>query len=104
MRRAVAMTQYLQSFTLAEVLVSPARNELSARGQTVRLQPKAMAVLCYLARHYDRVIDNDELIEHVWQGRVVTYGSVQKSINLLRKGLSELLGEREVVAHYSKKG
>lgn len=98
------MTQYLQSFTLAEVLVSPARNQLSAGGQTVRLQPKAMAVLCYLARHYERVIDNDELIEQVWQGRVVTYGSVQKSINLLRKALAELLGEREVVAHYSKRG
>lgn len=98
------MNHKQQNFTLGEVLVCPPRNEISAGGKRIRLQPKAMAVLDYLARHYDSVIDNDELIENVWQGRVVTYGSVQKSINLLRKGLAELVGEREIIRHYSKKG
>lgn len=92
------------SFTLDQVRVYPSRNELEAHGRTLRLQPKVMEVLHYLARHSERVVPKEELVEQVWAGRVVTHGSVQKSINLLRKALAELLGEREIVTHYSKKG
>ncbi len=91
-------------FTLEKVLVTPSHNELAADGKTLRLQPKVMEVLCYLARNQQRVISNDELTEQVWQGRVVTPGSVQKSINLLRKAFAKLLGEREVIVHFSKRG
>ncbi len=63
-----------------------------------------MAVLCYLARHSDRVVSSDELLDQVWQGRVVTHASVQKSINALRNALAELAGDGEFVAHYSKRG
>lgn len=89
---------------LGKVMVSPSRNELEAEGKTLSLQPKVMEVLHYLALHYDRVISKEELVENLWPGRVVTHGSVQKSINLLRKSLAELMGEGEVIAHYSKKG
>lgn len=93
-----------REFTLQGVRVSPARNELEAQGEILRLQPKVMAVLQYLALHSDRVISPDELIEQVWAGRVVTHSSVQKSINHLRKALAEVLGDQQVVTHFSKKG
>lgn len=92
------------SFILGDVKVSPSHNTLWAHDQSLKLQPKAMAVLHYLARNYDRVISNEELIERLWEGRVVTHGSVQKSINALRSALSELIGDQEMIAHYSKRG
>jgi len=92
------------NFTLGDIQVSPSHNQLSAHEHTVKLQPKVMAVLHYLACHHERVISNEELIEHLWAGRVVTHGSVQKSINALRSALSELMGEQELIAHYSKRG
>lgn len=91
-------------FMLGQVMVNPSRNELEANGKTLSLQPKVMEVLHYLARHSDRVISKEELVENLWPGRVVTHGSVQKSINLLRKALAELMGEGEAIAHYSKRG
>ena len=91
-------------FMLGDVKVSPSHNTLWAREQSLKLQPKAMAVLLYLAHNYDRVVSNEELIERLWQGRVVTHGSVQKSINALRSALSELVGEQEFIAHYTKRG
>lgn len=92
------------SFMLGEVKVSPSHNTLWARDQSLKLQPKAMAVLHYLACNQSRVISNEELIERLWEGRVVTHGSVQKSINALRSALSELVGDQELIAHYSKRG
>ncbi len=92
------------SFMLGEVKVSPSHNTLWARDQSLKLQPKAMAVLNYLARNQRRVISNEELIERLWEGRIVTHGSVQKSINSLRSALTELVGDQEFIAHYSKRG
>lgn len=92
------------SFALGDIQVSPSHNQIAARGQVVKLQPKVMAVLHYLACNHERVISNEELIERLWEGRVVTHGSVQKSINALRSAFSELMGEQEFIAHYSKRG
>lgn len=91
-------------FTLGEVEVSPSHNQIKAREQTLKLQPKVMAVLHYLALNHGRVISNEELIKQLWAGRIVTHGSVQKSINALRSAFSELIGEQEIIAHYSKRG
>lgn len=92
------------SFMLGEIKVSPSHNTLWARNHSLKLQPKAMAVLHYLACNQHRVISNEEMIERLWAGRVVTHGSVQKSINALRSALNELVGENELIAHYSKRG
>ncbi len=92
------------SFRLGEIQVTPSHNSLSAYGKTLKVQPKVMAVLHYLALHHGRVINNEELIKELWAGRIVTHGSVQKSINALRSALAELAGEQEIIAHYSKRG
>lgn len=91
-------------FWIGDIGVSPQHNQLVLGGHTLTLQPKVMAVLYYLAQHQDRVISNEELIDEVWKGRVVTHGSVQKSMNSLRNAFTELAGEQEFVAHYSKRG
>jgi DNA-binding winged helix-turn-helix (wHTH) protein len=91
-------------FALGDMQVSPSHNELAVRNKTVKVQPKVMAVLVYLARNHTRVVSNEELIERLWEGRIVTHGSVQKSINALRSALAELMGEQEIIAHYSKRG
>lgn len=90
--------------TLGDIHVSPSHNTLTANGNTITLQPKVMAVLHYLAQHQSRVISQEELIEQVWRGRIVTHGSVQKSINSLRKAFTELIGNNDIIAHYSKRG
>jgi DNA-binding winged helix-turn-helix (wHTH) protein/Tol biopolymer transport system component len=103
-KQAVADIHQEKDFGLGEVIVSPSHNTLSTHDRTVNLQPKAMAVLCYLAKNQDRVISNQELIERLWEGRIVTHGSVQKSINSIRSAFAELAVDQDVIAHYSKRG
>ncbi|MES2823142.1 MAG: winged helix-turn-helix domain-containing protein [Pseudomonadota bacterium] len=91
-------------FALDDMHVSPSHNEIAVGNKALKVQPKVMAVLLYLARNYTRVVSNEELIERLWEGRIVTHGSVQKSINALRSALAELVGEQEIIAHYSKRG
>lgn len=91
-------------FILGEVQVYPSRNQMAFQGKSLTLQPQVMAVLVYLARNHERVVSSEELMAQLWKGRIVTQGSVQKSINSLRKALAEFLGDQEVVTHYSKRG
>ena len=100
----VTATDDQQDFYLGEILVAPQHNRISLGESSLKLQPKVMAVLAYLARHQDRVISAEELMDELWKGRVVTQSSVQKSMNSLRNALAELVGDREFVAHFSKRG
>ncbi|MCF2948967.1 winged helix-turn-helix domain-containing protein [Paraglaciecola aquimarina] len=94
----------LQAFMLGPVLVCPAKNQIKINQLTIKVQPKAMSVLNYLACHHDRVISSEELIDVLWVGRIVTQNSVQKSINTLRKLLAKYFPQQTVIENYSKKG
>jgi AAA ATPase domain/Transcriptional regulatory protein, C terminal len=48
------------------------RRELRSTGRVVRLEPQVFAVLLYLIQHRERVVTKDELVEHVWDGRLVS--------------------------------
>lgn len=93
-----------QLFRLGDIQVSAAHNSLHLGEQSVKLQPKAMAVLQYLAQHQERVISAQELMAQLWAGRIVTQASVQKSINAIRSGLNELQPQREFIQFFSKRG
>ncbi len=97
-------TETLRNFTVGAIEVSPQHNTLRLATRSLTVQPKVMAVLYYLAQHQARVVGNEELLQAVWQGRVVTLASVQKSINALRTALADLGGEQEFVAYFSKRG
>jgi DNA-binding winged helix-turn-helix (wHTH) protein len=91
-------------FMVGDINVSPQHNMLTKGDHTFNLQPKAMALLHYLAKNSDRVINNDELLKQVWQGRVVTNSSIQKCVNALRAGFTELDDSGEYVVYFSKRG
>jgi len=56
--------------------------------ETVKLEPKVMEVLVYMTEHQGQVISLDELIEKVWQGRIVGDHAIYRIINQLRKALN----------------
>ena len=94
----------VNGFSIGAIDVTPQHNQIGLAGRQVRLQPKVMAVLCYLAKHSAQVTSVDQLLDAVWEGRVVTQSSVQKAINALRSALSELDSESDYIQHYSKRG
>lgn len=61
--------------------------ELRLDGEAQSLQPQVFALLCYLARHRERVVGKDELLENVWPGSVVSESSLQKAVSLARSAL-----------------
>ena len=60
-------------FLVADWTVDAPANRLLRGGDEVRLEPKVMSVLVYLARHRGRVVSRDDLESGVWTGMVVCY-------------------------------
>jgi len=74
---------------IGEWQVDPATNRLSREGETLHLEPKAMAVLLLLARRAGEVISREELLATVWSGSVVGDDTLTQAVIKLRKALGD---------------
>jgi DNA-binding winged helix-turn-helix (wHTH) protein/TolB-like protein len=84
--------------------VEPAMNQLSAANQIIRLEPKAMAVLVYLADRAGQVVSRESLLASVWPGVVVGDDSLTQVVIKLRKALGDDPQQPTFIQTISKKG
>ncbi len=63
------------------------RRELRLRGREIVLEPQVFDALTYLVRNRDHVVTKDELLDRLWEGAVVTEGSIQRAVSLARSAL-----------------
>ena len=61
---------------------------LTHKDEVVELTRKNHELLSYLLQNPNRLLPRDELIEHVWNGRVVTNNTIDQCILKLRKTLN----------------
>ena len=78
-----------QVLRIGEWRVDPDVDELSRGGQTIRLEPRTMRLLLYLAAHAGRVVDLQQLLDEVWPNVVVTHSSVYQAVAELRRILGD---------------
>jgi TolB-like protein/DNA-binding winged helix-turn-helix (wHTH) protein/Flp pilus assembly protein TadD len=91
-------------FSIYDWQVSPTEGVLSRDDQTVRLEPKAMEVLVYLAARPGEVITREDLERDVWHGALVGYDAVTNTIIKLRKALQDDARQPRYIATIPKKG
>ncbi len=84
--------------------VDPALNQVSAAGRTVRLEPKAMALLAYLAERPGEVVSREALLAAVWPGVIVGDDSLTQAIIKLRKALGDPPGSPAYIQTIAKRG
>src|SRR5688572_19153648 len=70
--------------------VEPPLNQLSTGGKTLKLEPKAMALLRYLAERPGQVVSREALLAAVWPGVVVGDDSLTQVVIKLRKALGDV--------------
>jgi len=60
---------------------------LCCKGRTTRLTPKVYRLLIYFLQHPGRLISHAELLNTVWDGRIVDHSALRQAINSLRVAL-----------------
>lgn len=72
------------------------RQEFRAGRETQRLEPQVFDLLRFFIENADRVISRDELIDNIWDGRIVSDATISTRINAVRKAIGDS-GERQAV-------
>ena len=67
----------------------PRTGQLSREGEVVRVEARTLRLLVYLAQRAGEVVGQDELLEQVWSGVVVTQDSVYQGVASLRRILGD---------------
>jgi DNA-binding winged helix-turn-helix (wHTH) protein/TolB-like protein/Tfp pilus assembly protein PilF len=93
-----------QRLQVGDWTVDPALNQLSAAAKTVKLEPKAMAVLVYLAQRRGEVVSREKLLAAVWPGVVVSDDAVTQVVIKLRKALGDSAESPAYIQTISKRG
>ncbi|NNE79819.1 MAG: transcriptional regulator, partial [Silicimonas sp.] len=81
-----------------------ARRELVADGDVVHMQPQVFDLLLLFVANADRVISRDEIIEKVWNNRIVSDDAVSSRIRDLRRALNESSGQPKFISTIRGRG
>jgi TolB-like protein/DNA-binding winged helix-turn-helix (wHTH) protein len=63
--------------------------ELRAGGKVVGLEPQVFALLALLVDNRERLVSKDEIIEKVWDGRIVSEAAVASRVKSARQALGD---------------
>ncbi|MGE0222815.1 MAG: winged helix-turn-helix domain-containing tetratricopeptide repeat protein [Acetobacteraceae bacterium] len=65
------------------------RYELRRTGVVLPVEPLVFDLVAFFLRHPGRVLDRGEIIDHVWQGRIVSDATISSCIKSARRALGD---------------
>ncbi|MBF9030995.1 tetratricopeptide repeat protein [Rhodobacterales bacterium HKCCE3408] len=80
------------------------RRELWRDGHPVTVEPGVFDLIEYLVLNRDRVISKDELIEAVWDGRIVSESTLTSRITAARQAIGDSGQEQRLIRTVARKG
>ena len=93
-----------RSLQVGDWRVDPAAGQISRDGIEVKLEPKVMEVLSYLASRQGELVTRDDIERDVWKGAVISYDSITTAVIKLRKALTDDARQPKYIATVPKRG
>ena len=83
-------------FLFDEYCLDVDRRELRRAGEIIQTEPQVFDLLAHIVGNRDRVVGKDELLDAVWDGRIISESTYSSRINAARRAIGDS-GERQ---HY----
>ena len=80
------------------------RRELRRGESPVPVQPQVFDLLVYLIENRDRVVTKDDLLEAVWNGRIVSESTLISRINAARRAIGDDGDQQRLIRTIARKG
>jgi TolB-like protein len=80
------------------------RQELRCGTELVDVEPQVLDLLQYLIRNRGRVVSKDDLIEHVWHGRIVSESTLTSRITAARQAIGDSGDHQRLIRTIARKG
>src|SRR5262245_48724481 len=91
-------------FVFNDFVLDPDRRELTRAAEPVSVGPLVFDLLLYLVRNRERVVSKDDLLDAVWQGRIVSESTLTSHINAARRAIGDTGGEQRLIRTVARKG
>ncbi len=91
-------------FYFGNYTLNPESLELTSGGASVEVEPQVFSLLVCLVENRDRVMSKDEIIEKVWDGRIVSDGTLNTRINAARKAVGDDGKTQAVIKTFPRRG
>ena len=80
------------------------RRELHRGSDVVSVAPQVFDLLEYLIRNRERVVSKDDLINAIWNGRVVSDAALTTRLNVARSAIGDSGEEQRLIKTLPRKG
>jgi TolB-like protein len=80
------------------------RQELRRGADLVAIEPQVLDLLHYLILHRGRVVSKDDLIAHVWKGRIVSDSALTSRIATARQAVGDTGNHQRLIRTLARKG
>ena len=80
------------------------RQELRCGADLVAVEPQVLDLLQYLIENRERVASKDDLIEHVWGGRIVSDSTLTSRITSARQAIGDNGEDQRLIRTIARKG
>jgi len=89
---------------IGDWVVDPASEQMSRRGETVRLEARMTRLLLCLAERAGEVVSIEDLLTRAWPGVIVTPDSVYQAVTSLRRLLGDDSKQPSYIATVPRRG
>tara|TARA_R110002126_G_scaffold16500_7_gene65824 strand:+ start:1004 stop:3124 length:2121 start_codon:yes stop_codon:yes gene_type:complete len=93
-----------RNWQLGQLIFDPQRRTLQLNGQHCALEPRQAELLLFLAQRAGEPVSREQLINEIWQGRVVSESAINRAVSLLRKACTNLDPDTDYIATIPKLG
>jgi TolB-like protein len=80
------------------------RRELRRGAALIDVEPKVFDLLAFLVQHHQRVVSKDDLLQAIWDGRLVSESAVTTRINAARRAIGDDGTTQRLIRTFTRKG
>jgi tetratricopeptide (TPR) repeat protein/DNA-binding winged helix-turn-helix (wHTH) protein len=94
----------LQGFYLGDLLIEPLKGQVTSRGESRHLPPKAVEVLLALAESAGEVVTREKLLDTVWGRGLGSHEALGHAVSEIRHSLDDHVDDPHYVQTLPKRG
>jgi DNA-binding winged helix-turn-helix (wHTH) protein len=91
-------------YQFEDFILDPDRRELTRGSEPIAMGPQVFDLLLHLVENRTRVVSKDDLLDAVWNGRIVSESTLTSHINAARKAIGDNGEEQRLLRTIARKG